>query len=172
MATRYKPKDLKRIFAEMDGQNDRAIITVGASLLAHAVEELLGSRLREPKTSKERDVLFTDFGILGTFSEQIWMAYFMSLIGPKTRHDLDMVRIIRNICAHDMNPISFEQKEVSSRCFDLHTAKRALEPNDEHTAKERFTTTIYILTASVAIRAVDHVDEEFRKLQLVKYLDE
>src|SRR5712692_5082170 len=122
MAGRYEPKDIDAIFTELSGESARAAITVGGSLVENALEALIRSRLREPETAREKEVLFSDLGILGTFSEKIWAAYFMRLIGPNTRHDLDMIRLIRNVCAHDMNPISFSQDDIAGRIRCIYLA--------------------------------------------------
>lgn len=47
------------------------------------------------------------------------MAYFLRLIGPVTRRELDIIRTIRNECAHNMNPVSFDTEPTISRCRAL-----------------------------------------------------
>lgn len=158
MPRRYELKDMDLILAQVRGQNARAAITVGASCVAHALEQLLQSRLRSPQTNREKEVLFSDFGILGSFSEQIWMSYFMNLIGPKTRHDLDILRIIRNVAAHDMNPVSFDDEPISSRLSTL-TILTRLQPGapapepEEHRFK--FLTAVNLYSANLLLRSVD-----------------
>jgi hypothetical protein len=118
--TRYRPKDLERIFGELEDADARAAIAVGGSLVEHALETTILCRLREPTTDPERDVFFHDSGIIRTFSEKIWLAFFLRVIGPLTRRDVDLIRLIRNQAAHDMNPISFEETpEIKSRCMEL-----------------------------------------------------
>lgn len=160
MKNRYEPKDYDRIFDEMWTLNDRSIILVASSLLGHSLEKLISSRLRKPNTSKEKEVLFSDFGILGSFSQQIWMAYFINLIGPNTRQDLDKIRLIRNVCAHDMNPISFDQEELSSRIQSLHFPKvspdlKSKEPN----LKRAFIVTSLVYSASMMLRSTEDIGE-------------
>ena len=46
MATRYEPKDIDQILAELRGESDRAAISVGGSLLEYALELAIASRLR------------------------------------------------------------------------------------------------------------------------------
>jgi hypothetical protein len=81
MPTRYEPQDIGRIFEELAGANDRAAIAVGGSILEHALEMAVRSQLREPQTPREADILFFDNGMVGTFSEKIWAAYFLKVIG-------------------------------------------------------------------------------------------
>jgi hypothetical protein len=47
-------------------------------------------------TSDDEEVLFSGFGPLATFSARIRIAYALGIIGKKTRHDLDLMREIRN----------------------------------------------------------------------------
>jgi hypothetical protein len=70
---RFEPKDYDAIFAELDGENDRAAIAVGGSILEHALEQAILSRLREPNDNDESAKLFSDVGIFGTFYEKIWL---------------------------------------------------------------------------------------------------
>ena len=94
MAVSYEPKDLERIFAEMRGENDRAVIAVGAAMVEYALEQVIRSRLREPRNKTEEGTLFSGKGILNTFAEKIQAAYFLRIIGPNVRRDLDLIREI------------------------------------------------------------------------------
>jgi hypothetical protein len=117
---KYEPRDYMEVLKEALGQNDRAAITVGSSLVDYALEAYLASQLREPTTDKEENQLFTETGILGSFSKKIIGAYFMHLIGPITRRNLDLIRAIRNQVAHDMNPVSFrDTPPIKSRCLQI-----------------------------------------------------
>lgn len=88
MPRRYEPEDVEPIMAEISGDNDRAAINVGGSFREYALEKLIESRPRAPETDIERAARSSEHGILGTFSEKIWSAYFLKLIGPLTRRDL------------------------------------------------------------------------------------
>lgn len=118
--SRYIPKNVEAAFAELDGQSDRAVILVAGSLLDHALAEAIMSRLRKPQTDAEWKPLFDDGGPASTFSQKITLAYFLRIIGPVTRRDIDLIRKIRNAAAHDMNPVSFEgSEEISNRVRQL-----------------------------------------------------
>jgi hypothetical protein len=119
MRKRYTPQDLSLIIDELSGENARAVITVGGAIVEHALEKLLESRLREPGNKTEASLLFSDQGILGTFWQKIWGAYFMRLIGPSARRELDLIRLVRNEVAHNMNPVTFETTEIAKKCRDL-----------------------------------------------------
>jgi len=155
MRKRYEPKDLDKVFDELENANPRAIITVGGSLLEYAVEKCVESRFREPQTKEESSLLFSESGLLGTFSEKILIAYFLKLIGPQTKRDLDLIRLIRNVVAHDMNPVSFDEtSEIANRCRELELAKSSI-PGMKTPAdlKGKFLVTVHFFTGALLLRA-------------------
>jgi hypothetical protein len=162
------------IFHELKGENDRAVISVGGSFVEYGLEEAILSRLRQPQTPAEHDVLFNDRGIIGTFSEKIWAAYFLKIIGPTTRRDIDLIRKIRNIAAHEMRPVSFENTpEISSRCRELVFARETVPgqstPQD---VRGMFVGTVQFYTANLLARSGDDQAEILEAFKgLAPYLD-
>ena len=126
MATRYEPKDLEAITAQLEHENPRVVIIVGGSLIEYALEELIKSRLREPVTSDDRAKLLSETGIVGSFEQKILFAYFMKLIGPTARKDFDLLRRMRNEVAHNINPVSFDLPTIADRCRELVFAKQSI----------------------------------------------
>jgi hypothetical protein len=116
---RYKPQDFQLIIDEALGQNDRAAITVGSSLVEYAIEEYIRSRLRTTN-AEERKRVFSPGGLFDGFSKKIAGAYFLNLIGPVTRANLDIIRAVRNQVAHDMNPVSFDSTlAIHDQCMAI-----------------------------------------------------
>jgi hypothetical protein len=168
MAKRHQPEDITKTFQELESENPRAAITVGGSLLEYALEQAILSRLREPQTKTEGEVLFRDKGILGTFYEKIWASYFLKIIGPVSRQDIDLIRVIRNEVAHNMNPVSFDTPEIASRCRELKLANESIggkiEPPD---LRAKFLVTVKFYTANLLMRAGDsnaEIAEAFKSL--------
>jgi Domain of unknown function (DUF4145) len=54
-----------------------------------------------------------------TFGKKIEKAQHLGIIGPQTRHNLDMVREIRNAFAHSMIPITFETAPIAAACREF-----------------------------------------------------
>jgi hypothetical protein len=157
MAKQYNPTDVAKAFEQLLGENDRAVILVGGALLENALEQVILSRLREPQTKAESGMLFYERGILSTFSAKIWAAYFLKIIGPSVRRDIDLVRLIRNAAAHHMMQVSFDgTPEVASRCNELTFAKESI-PGQETPPDLRgmFTVTVELFTASVVFRSMN-----------------
>ena len=174
MRKRPEPGDFDNVFAELDGENDRAAILVGGSILEYALEQAIASRLREPQRTTELDALFDEHDILGSFHKKIWAAYFLKVIGPSVRRDLDLVRAIRNSAAHDMNTISFDgTSKIANRCRKLGFADefdpRQSEPPD---LRGKFILTIRFFSAGLLLRAGDAKAEIAEAAQqLAPYLD-
>ena len=96
MAKRHVPRDMRAVLAEMNGSPPRSAILVGQSVLEYALEEFLRVKLRPFESEAERNKVFAFDGILGSFSNKISMAYYFKMIGPATRRELDIIRLIRN----------------------------------------------------------------------------
>jgi hypothetical protein len=171
MPKRYAPKDIEPIFKELQGESDRAIITVGGSLVEYALEQCIRSRLRLPKEKTEDDVLFTDAGIIGSFYEKTWVSFFLKIIGPETRNNIDLVRKIRNEAAHNMNPVSFSgTPEIMSRCASLAISN---EMGAMPAApKDRFILATQFYSANLLLRSGDDSAEVAAAFEsLAPYLD-
>ncbi len=179
---KYQPKDFDRIFEEVAGANDRAAISVGGSILEFALEQAIASRLREPQgetakeRKKEKGALFSpDKGIFGNFYAKIWGAYFLKVIGPSARNDIDLVRQIRNQASHDMNAISFkESPEIAALCLKLSFPKNSIPaaqtPPD---LRGLFVLTVQFFTANLFLRAGDsHAEIKEASAALAPYLDQ
>jgi hypothetical protein len=81
-------------------------------LLASKIDELLSELLKnffKPKRGekKDPDKLFRDMGPLSSFSARIEMAYRMGLISKVSADCFDILRSIRNDCAHSMKPFTY-----------------------------------------------------------------
>jgi hypothetical protein len=170
MPSRYEPKDLLPILREMEEQSDRAAITVAASLVGYGLERCLRANLRKPETAREKDILSSDFGILGSFGEQIWLAYFIKIIGPHTRHDLNMIQLIRNICAHDMNPISFDDDGISARVRSFYLTKKIFRERETPTLRTQYLRVANTIRSALEAKSIAHPGNRIRTLSFVRRL--
>ena len=96
--------------------NDRATAVLLGSFVDTHLGRLLASVMRSDLNSKDRKQVFEYEGAVGTFSTRIVMAYALNLVGPLTRLDLDLIRILRNEFAHSRMPISFSTPEIRDVC--------------------------------------------------------
>jgi len=96
--------------------SDRAVAVVFGSFVESALRSLLQKQFRPDLNSDDRGALFGFEGPMGPFSSKILMAYGMGLLGPTSRHDLDLIRHLRNGFAHSRIPFKFTTPEVRSVC--------------------------------------------------------
>lgn len=117
-----------RIRLELLSQSDRGAAVLGGAYIDADLGEALKSKLRDLNLSNKETLhkrLFRHNGPLSTFSARIDMAFALYLIGEKTRHDLDIIRGIRNDFAHDLEVgspdkgLTFLSQPVADRCNNL-----------------------------------------------------
>jgi hypothetical protein len=94
---------------------DRAAAIVMASSVENAIEKLLRDNIRREGVSE----LFSPFGVLGSFSAKIDIAYAINLFGEKTKMELHIIRHLRNQFAHSRMPIQFNTPVVKKCCDQL-----------------------------------------------------
>lgn len=132
---RYQPESLGAIFRELEGENDRAAIITAASLIEYVLGEVIKLRLdRASEGGDEKRLLEDEGGIAATFSNRIALAYYLRIIGPQVRRDLDLIRRIRNEAAHDMNQVSFANAAIASRCRELRVGEGLDDPRLQYVA--------------------------------------
>jgi len=114
-------EDLKSLEEEMFGANDRAVAIMLGAFMETALTKFIRIRFRQDLNSDERRAVYDYDGPLGTFAAKIAIAYAMATIGPLTRDDLDLIRIIRNGFAHSRKSIKFDDTETVVICAKLQT---------------------------------------------------
>ncbi len=161
MPKRYTPKDFQWIFNEINQAPDRSAIVVSGAWLESALEAAIEFRLRETENNREKGILFSgEGGLFSTFYAKIWAAYFLKIIGPKARDQIDIIRRIRNVCSHDMNPVSFQNNaEIKSRCMELTMGTLGAPPSPDQ--RQRFLDTSSFFTANLYMRSSSN-DAEIR----------
>lgn len=108
---RPSEEELEALFQSMQRDGPRGCAVVASAM----VEDVLNGAILDRCVSLNKDEhsrLFEASGPLSTFSSKIAIAYAFGIIGPKTRHDLNLLREIRNAFAHAMRSITFDTKEV------------------------------------------------------------
>jgi DNA-binding MltR family transcriptional regulator len=113
--------------ASFQNDNDQTAAIISSSAVEVALESALKTRLRPLKLS-DAESLFGGTGPLATFSAKIHMGYALGLFGPETRHDLTLIKDIRNVFAHNAHGYSFRTKRIKDKCLGFHITKRH---NDE-----------------------------------------
>ena len=98
-------------------ESDRGCVIFGAAMLEEEVESLLRACCRtEPGTVKTViDPLFRGYAPFATFSAKIQVSYAFGYIPKHLYRTLDLIRKLRNDCAHDKSAVSFQSAKYASR---------------------------------------------------------
>src|SRR5262245_57015075 len=97
------------MLSEFYSENDRSTIILTASIVDQAISASIQTQLLNHGAVRD---MFDPDGALGTFSAKISLAFGMRIYGKKTKHDLDLIRLLRNGCAHSEMPIRFSVPQV------------------------------------------------------------
>ena len=115
MDTKLKPSQLFDDFAEdlLAERNARPLIIIGAAKIEQLLLEMLATFLLPKRVkAKEQDELLEGDTPLGTFSARIKICHRLGLIDQKLCTTLELLRKIRNLCAHS---ISFDHAKSPVR---------------------------------------------------------
>jgi hypothetical protein len=93
---------------ELYGASDRATAVMYGAIVENGLQHLLETEIRPDLNSKDR-----------SFASKTAMAYALKLIGPISRADLNLIRILRNEFAHSRKPFGFDAPEVKAVCDEL-----------------------------------------------------
>jgi len=99
--------------------NDRATVILLTAVVENALYSYLRNKLRPELTPGERKRLFGYDGILGSFGARITLAYSFGLISAAMRHELDLIRVLRNGFAHSRKSFDLVAGEVAAVCAEL-----------------------------------------------------
>nr|WP_131196104.1 MltR family transcriptional regulator [Lichenihabitans psoromatis] len=84
-----------------------------------------------PLTKAEDKNLFEGSGPLSTLSAQINVGYALGLFGKKVRHDLHVIRDIRNDFAHTLHDVTLEHADFAGRLAALHSVQLLPDKSDK-----------------------------------------
>lgn len=96
------------VFNALEKESQRGKIILLAAHVDEVLCRMLKAFLKSPRKAKD-DKLFNVMGPLSTFAGRIEMAYRLGLISRDAADCYDILRNIRNDCAHKMQPYSFDQ---------------------------------------------------------------
>jgi DNA-binding MltR family transcriptional regulator len=114
-------------------ESDRGCAMIAVAYLDGQLEGLLRTNfVNDPKCC---DDLLGPSRPLGTFAARVELAFALGLLPAETRHDLHLIRKIRNDFGHKPEPIAFSTAAISSRCSELSCTwlEKSEEPRDRFT---------------------------------------
>jgi DNA-binding MltR family transcriptional regulator len=119
LKTRPAAKEISALVAEIKTDGPRGAAVVAGALVDDILRDLLLSRM-VALTNDETNRLFSGSAPLGSFATRIALGYALGIYGPRTRHDLQTLKDIRNAFAHANRVISFDTREVANLCSGFH----------------------------------------------------
>ena len=117
-----------QLFEALSTESDRSLILVAASFLDEALEALQRARFCKKKRKGRPEIgpLFDMFGPLSSFSAKIRIAYALDLIEEWTYRDLEIIRKLRNVVAHNIEDVRFDAQNISQLTKRLEAANIAV----------------------------------------------
>lgn len=121
----------KVLYDELRHSSDRAAAIVGASILEefltlmieiYLVPEVTDESKFDPESEcypNTPDSLLGRSKPLNSFCAKIDMCYRLGLIGYRSRHDLHVIRDIRNDFAHNLRECNFEEESIKHKVENL-----------------------------------------------------
>jgi hypothetical protein len=103
----------------LSGLDDRPTAIVATSLLENILGIAIAYKFGHFPSDAEFGNLFTGYGPLATFSARIAISYNLKVTNTDQRHDLTIIKDIRNKFAHNYLPLSFASNEIKTLCLKL-----------------------------------------------------
>jgi len=126
----------------LDDESERGMILIYATALEVQLANLLWQSFEQSKHAEKTAIkpLFASMAPLSSFSAKIKMSYALNLITKTQFNNLERIRAIRNIAAHEQQPTTFQSEKINKICEKLEEAGQALEKifDDIPNEKKRF----------------------------------
>ncbi len=141
--------EMMRFMQTLQDEPDRGCVLVGAAFLDDVLKSLLELHFvnDRPVTAK----LLRQDGVVGTFGARIELAYALGLVSSAVHDDLNIIRKIRNVCAHRHHPASFHTPEIRDRCEALGVYRMvwSFEEWPSYEARQQFVYSVCLLVVII-----------------------
>jgi hypothetical protein len=108
----HSTEQITAFASELNSQSDRGAGIVAAAVVEDALTSAIRSRLVELSNTRW-EALFGRMRPLSSFSAKIELGMALGLYDDNLRRLLDMLRDVRNLFAHRMEPVSFNDAKIS-----------------------------------------------------------
>jgi len=100
-----------KLITESTAESDRAAAILLSAELDELLRKIIGKRLvPHNKKVNDRDIL-SSYGALGSFAARIDVGYRLGVLDSLVAYDLNLIRKIRNLFAHEIHGLHFESTE-------------------------------------------------------------
>ncbi len=139
----------------LHGTDDKAAAITAAAHLEYALEIMLKAFLRPLNSEDERRMFDGGAGgILAGMSSKILMAFSLKLISDDQYRDFKLINDIRNVFAHTLHVVDFDNQDIKSDCEKLKTFNPRSIVDRPITTKDKYIQTILYLYFKIRM----HVD--------------
>ena len=135
--------DWQVLYQELQGKSERAAVFVGAAMLDDRLQRAIALSATE---AKHRRV-----ATYGDLAKRTNTATELGLIDASHKHDLNLIRKVRNTFAHELFTASFDDDKVVGLSQQLIYAKRFLTPDDQKSARKCFSCSVALLIYVLSI---------------------
>lgn len=111
--------DVDAFQKELAGESDRASVVLLGTMLEDVLTYRLTLALCIKPTEDECDYIFRFDGPMGTFSRRAEIACLLGIIEDDTYEQLDIIREMRNACAHSRHPLTFADEALANVAMRL-----------------------------------------------------
>ncbi len=118
-ARKYVSGMFSEIKNEFEGNSDRGITVIAASIIDTLIEDLLEGFLVPFESKNDRKNIFSSAGPLSNLSHKIEMAFSMGLLSVFDKKLLKTIVSVRNKFAHQISGISFKNEDIVNLCKKL-----------------------------------------------------
>lgn len=110
-------KDLAALGGFLNSEYDDATIVISAaSTFDHFLSVFIMMHIGGKPPKKAVGALFKPTAPLSTFSAKIDLCFLMGHLTANMKHDLDLIRLIRNRFCHSTSRVTFDDDEVGKLC--------------------------------------------------------
>ena len=162
--------DWETFLHEFAHESDRASAVLGATYLDELLGKLIASFLIDDK--KAIDALLSPsqpYAPLSSFSAKIIMAYCLGLIDKIQYHDLNIIKRIRNLFAHGLQGLEFQDGQISKEINKLRIHRIAKIEKD---VRGEFVLTVAILSTDIEIQSREAVAHQRSIPNYYGFIDE
>jgi DNA-binding MltR family transcriptional regulator len=144
------PAKMEKLLFETD---ERAAVIMATSFLDDLLTSAIIRRFRHTLSETQAQELFTGYGPLSTLSAKAAVSYHLGVFNDEIKHDLSIIRKIRNGFSHTYETVSFSDSKISTQCNALKLQSplvAALEARAGTSPKGRFAKSVI----NIAVRLV------------------
>lgn len=124
-----------------NSESDRTAIILSAATLEQILVWQLEARMVS-LNQDEKDRLFHYEGPCGSFSSRIRMAQAFGIIDRATRRRIELIKEMRNVCAHCHAPLNFSTPAIKSAVVQLYgsPSRKEIQAEDASMTRALFVT--------------------------------